>query len=96
MDDRKTVLEDVEGIYRRIKAPKRKFRLVMIDTWDAPYCSDEDMGVFDTLEGAIRRGIREERREVGDGDQDWLKFYIYDDEGRWLGEIRGGKFSTEK
>lgn len=95
-DDKKTVLFDLFGIYSRVRAPEGKFRLVMVDTWEAPFSSDIDLGVYDTLEDAIRAGIEAYRRNASSGGIDFLKFYIYDHEAKWLGEIVNGRFSTKK
>lgn len=95
--ERKTVLEDVQGIFERTRAPKSKFRLVEVDSWDAPYCSDVSLGVFDTLESAIAAGVKIERKTRKEGvDGGYLKYYIYDDDGHWVGEIKNGRFSSKK
>ena len=93
-EERKTVLHDVQGIIDRTRAPPNQFRLVMVDLWDAPYCSDFDLGAFGTLDEAIRAGEEQEKRNNPGGKHSYLRFYIYDDRAHWLGEVKNGQFNA--
>ena len=54
------------------KAPKGKFRVVAVDTFDG---TDWVAGVFDTLEAAMTRA------DALTKNQDMLKTHVYDDAG---------------
>jgi len=95
--DRKTALMDIEGIRNRTRAPENCFRLVEVDYFDAPFCSDTSLGVFYTIDLAVEKGFEiEKKTREGGHSEEFLKYYIYDDHARWVGEIKNGQFSTKK
>ena len=60
----------------RLKAPAGKYKLVLIDRFEPLFEGDKTIGIFDTLEEAMKARAGEE------GEQNsFIEYLIYDDQG---------------
>ena len=60
----------------RLKAPAGKYKLVLIDRFEPLFEGDTTIGIFDTLEEAMKARAGEE------GEQNsFIEYLIYDDQG---------------
>ena len=66
-----------------LAAPTGRFRVIGVDTFPASE-GKWLVGDFDTLDEAKKAAAR--KREESTGSGGFLRFYIYDDRGRWVGE----------
>ena len=60
----------------RLKAPAGKYKLVLIDRFEPIFEGDTTLGVFDTLEEALKAKAEEEGEP-----NSLIEFLIYDDQG---------------
>ncbi len=68
----------------RLKIPKGKYRVVMLDSWEHTATVLED---FDTLEGAMEFV---EDLKLMDGEDPYTEYVVYDDRGEEVGAREGG------
>ena len=67
----------------RLKAPEGKYKLVLIDRFEPLFDGDTTLGIFDTLEEAVKA------RAGGEGEPNSLiEYLIYDDQG-YMVESKG-------
>jgi len=77
-----TELEEEEFIQRwvalkeRLKSPAGKYTLVLIDRFETIFEGDTTIGIFDTLEEAMKARAGEEG-----GPNSFIEYLIYDDQG---------------
>ena len=60
----------------RLKAPAGKYKLVLIDRFEPLFEGDTTIGIFDTLEEAIKA-----RAGEGGEPNSFIEYLIYDDQG---------------
>ena len=64
------------ALEERLKAPAGKYKLVLIDRFEPLFEGDTTIGIFDTLEEAMKARAGEE------GEQNsFIEYLIYDDQG---------------
>ena len=67
------------ALEERLKAPAGKYKLVLIDRFEPIFEGDTTIGVFDTLEEAMKARAGEE------GEQNsFIEYLIYDDQGNLI------------
>ena len=60
----------------RLKAPAGKYKLVLIDRFEPLFEGDATIGIFDTLEEAMKARAGEEEEP-----NSFIEYLIYDDQG---------------
>ena len=69
------------ALEERLKAPAGKYKLVLIDRFEPLFEGDTTIGVFDTLEEAIKAMAGE-----GGEQNSLIEYLIYDDQGNLIEE----------
>ena len=64
------------ALEERLKAPAGKYKLVLIDRFEPLFEGDTTLGVFDTLEEAMKARAGEEGEP-----NSFIEYLIYDDQG---------------
>ena len=72
----------------RLKAPAGKYKLVLIDRFEPLFEGDTTIGIFDTLEEAVKARAGEEGEP-----NSFIEYLIYDDQG-YMVESKGLDIST--
>ena len=70
-----------DALEERLKAPSGKYNLVLIDRLDALFEGDTTIGIFDTLEEAIKA-----RAEHEGEPNSLIEYLIYNDQGYLIEE----------
>ena len=65
----------------RLKAPAGKYKLVLIDRFEPLFEGDTTIGIFDTLEEAMKARAGEEGEP-----NSFIEYLIYDDQGYLIAE----------
>lgn len=65
--------------FKRLKAPKGQFRLVLLDRWEIPGEADTNLGVFSSIKDAV---------DFIPKEQIHLEYLVYNDSGQivWQGD----------
>jgi hypothetical protein len=69
-------IQQWEALEERLKAPSGKFKLVLIDRLEPIFEGDTTLGIFDTLEEAIKA-----RAEHEGEPNSLIEYLIYNDQG---------------
>ena len=69
-------IQQWEALEERLKAPLRKYNLVLIDRLEALFEGDTTIGIFNTIEEAIKA-----RAEHEGEPNSLIKYLIYNDQG---------------
>ena len=64
------------ALEERLKAPAGKYKLVLIDRFEPIFEGDTTLGIFDTLEEAMKARAGEEKKP-----NSLIEYLIYDDQG---------------
>ena len=70
------VIQRWVALEERLKAPKGKYKLVLIDRFEPIFEGDTTLGIFDTLEEAMEMKAAEEGEP-----NSFIEYLIYDDQG---------------
>ena len=69
-------IQQWEALEERLKAPAGKYKLVLIDRFEPLFEGDTTIGIFDTLEEAMKARAGEEGEP-----NSLIEYLIYDDQG---------------
>ena len=69
------------ALEERLKAPSGKFKLVLIDRFEPLFEGDTTIGIFDTLEEAMKMKTAEEEEP-----NSFIEYLIYNDQGYLIEE----------
>ena len=67
------------ALEERLKAPAGKYKLVLIDRFEPLFEGDTTIGIFDTLEEAMKARAGEEGEP-----NSFIEYLIYDDQGNLI------------
>ena len=76
------------ALEERLKAPSGKYKLVLIDRFEPIFEGDTTLGIFDTLEEAMKARAGEEGEP-----NSLIEYLIYDDQGHMV-EANGLNIDT--
>ena len=71
-------------LHARLKAPKGRYRLVVIDTFEDPFEADTVIGDFESLEEAQEVKDKFVRRNPPAEGVILVKYHIYDEDGKFV------------
>ena len=73
-----------QKLHARLKAPKERYRLVVVDTFEDPFEADTVIGDFESLEEAQAVKDKFVRRNPPTEGVIPVRYYIYDEDGKFV------------